>query len=267
MSPRHAAPQPPSHRRVLLLASAALLLGAVGCGNGTVEGPNGNDESGSYDHRLAAGASARDFLTAGSFDRLVVQVQYVAGARPTDGALARLETFLAARLNKPDGITIQLGAQLQSQAQPSYSTADVRALEQQHRTTYTDGRSLAAYVLFLDGEYAEGSNVLGIAYNNTSMAVFAEKIGEFTGGALQPSQETVETTVTQHEFGHVLGLVNNGSPMQVEHQDEPNGAHCDNDKCLMHYAVRLSDFIANLLGGVPGLDQNCLDDLQSNGGK
>jgi hypothetical protein len=35
----------------------------------------------------------------------------------------------------------------------------------------------------------------------------------------------------------------------------------------MHYSVRLSDFIANLLGGMPQLDQNCLNDLAANGGK
>lgn len=32
----------------------------------------------------------------------------------------------------------------------------------------------------------------------------------------------------------------------------------------MHYSVRLTDFISNLLGGMPQLDQNCLDDLQAN---
>lgn len=251
------------------LLVSAVLLGLLGCGDGVTDtgNGNGNGEPSTYDHRRAAGASARDFLSADAFDRLVVQVQYVAGFRPTDGALSRLEAFLSARLEKPGGITIELAAPLQIQAQASYSTADVRALEQQHRTRYTQGGTLAAYVIFLNGEYAQGSNVLGIAYNNTSMAVFAEKIGQFTGGALEPSQETVEATVAQHEFGHVLGLVNNGSPMQVEHQDEPNGKHCDNDKCLMHYSVRLTDFVANLLDGIPSLDQNCLDDLRANGGK
>lgn len=35
----------------------------------------------------------------------------------------------------------------------------------------------------------------------------------------------------------------------------------------MHYSVRLSDFVSNLLGGMPQLNQPCLDDLRSNGGK
>jgi predicted Zn-dependent protease len=213
------------------------------------------------------GASARDFLSASDFDRLVVEVQYVEGFRPTDAALQDLATFLAARLNKPGGIDIQLGTGLPVQPQSSYSADAVRALEQQHRTAFTEGRTIAAWLAFLPGEFAGGANVLGIAYQNTSMAIFVEKIGQHTGGPLEPSRQTVEATVANHEFGHLLGLVNNGSPMQDEHQDEPHGEHCENEDCLMHYSVRLTDFLSNLLGGMPQLDQDCLADLQANGGK
>ena len=88
----------------------------------------------------------------------------------------------------------------------------------------------------MDDEYAGDPNVLGIAYRNTSMAIFQETIARHTGGALEPSAATVEGTVAAHEFGHVLGLVNNGSPM--EHQDEPHGRHCDNEDCLMYSSHR-----------------------------
>lgn len=246
------------------LLMAAALLALPGCGDVTA-GSNGDPEP--YAHDLAPGASANDFLAGTEFTGLVVQVQYVAGFRPTDAALQDLQTFLNARLKKPGRIEIRLDAPLQIQSKPSHSADEVRALEDQHRTVYTEGSTIAAYLLFLDGEFAGGANVLGIAYNNTSMAVFIEQIAQHTGGPLEPSAETVEATVANHEFGHLLGLVNNGSPMQTEHQDEPNGNHCDNENCLMHYSVRLSDFLSNLLGGMPQLDQNCLNDLGANGGK
>ena len=251
--------------RRLALTWGVLLLAA--CSGGTDPGGGGGTE---YDHGRAPGASARDLLTAGDYDRLVVQVQYVQGFEPTAQGLQHLEDFLEARLNKPAGITIQVDpTPIPVQSQATYADADVRAIEQQHRTTYSEGSTLATYLLFVDGEYEGEANVLGIAYNNTSMAIFEETIHENTGGGpLQPSAATVEGTVANHEFGHILGLVNNGTDMQDPHQDVPNGRHCDEEGCLMHFAVRTTNYLDNLLGGsIPPLDANCLADLQANGGK
>lgn len=258
---------PRSGPRALALFVAALALPA--CSDATT--PTGPDpepnNSDPYDHALAPGASAADLLAAADYDSLVVEVQYVEGFRPTDQGLAILGAFLGERLNKPRGIEIRVQPALQIQTQATYSAADVRALEEEHRTAYTEGSTLAVYFLFLNGAFSAQSNVLGIAYNNTSMAIFQEKIQDNSGGITQPSQSTVEGIVMNHEMGHNLGLVANGSPMQTEHQDDPNGHHCDDESCLMHFAVRTTDFIANLTGDAPVLNQNCIDDLQANGGK
>lgn len=249
-----------------MLRTLAVLTATVTLLSGCGKDVSGNDP-GTYGHDRAPGASARDFLSAGTFSHLVVEVRYVTGFRPTDAALQNLQAFLNARLNKPGGIEVRLGSALPGPGRATWSDSDIRALERQHRTVFTDGTTIAAWLVFLDGEYAASASVLGIAYNNTSMAVFGEQIMAHTGGALEPTQQVVEVTVANHEFGHLLGLVNNGAAMQAEHQDEPNGEHCDNSNCLMHYSVRLSDFVSNLLGGMPQLDQNCLDDLRANGGK
>ena len=248
-------------RRPALLSVALVIL--PGC---TQDGGTGAGAS-SYAHDRPPGASARDFLTSASYDRLVIEVQYASGLRPTDAALQALQSFLATRLNKPGGVEVRLGTALNLPHKATYSDAEVRALEKQYRTVYTTGTTMSAYLLFLDGAYAGGSNVLGISYNNTSMAVFSEQINANTGGVLQPSRTVVETTVMEHEVGHLLGLVNNGSGMQVAHQDGQHGEHCDNPNCLMYYAVRTTDFLSNLVNGVPPLDQHCLDDLRANGGK
>jgi hypothetical protein len=257
-----------SHRSSLpaRLALACGLLFAVACSGGTEPDGRGNDE---YDHDLAPGAAARDLLSADDFDRLVVEVQYVQGFAPTAAGLQHLRGFLEARLNKPGGVEIRVASSpLPIQGQATYTPADVRAIEQQHRTAYTQGTTIATYLLYLDGELEGGPNVLGIAYNNTSMALFAEKIDQHTGGVLQPSFATVEGTVANHEMGHLLGLVNNGTPMQTDHHDEDNGRHCDDPDCLMHFSVRTTDYLDNLLGGtIPTLDADCLADLQANGGQ
>jgi hypothetical protein len=255
-------------RHILFLLFA--LSGA--CGDGVTtpidDDPGPNPPTGSsYDHARAPGASAGDLLSADDYDRMVVQVHYVEGFRPTDAGLQHLADFLATRVNKPNGIVLQIEAPLQITQQATYTTAEVRAIEQAHRSVYTEGTTLGVHLLFLNGAFDAQANVLGIAYNNTSMAIFEEQIEDHTGGALEPSQAIVEGTVANHEFGHILGLVANGSDMQVEHQDEPNGHHCDDPDCLMYYAVRTTDFLSNLLGGMPDLDANCLADLAANGGK
>ena len=251
-----------------LLVAGLATLGACSsdASSPTSPGPDPDPQPQPYDHRRTTGASAADLLAADAFDSLVVQVQYVEGHRPTDQGLAILHDFLAARLNKPRGISIEIEP-IQIAGQATWSVSDVAALEEEHRTAYSEGGTLAVYFLFLDGEFSDDADVLGFAYYNTSMAIFGEKIEDNTGGALQPSRSTVEGIVLKHEMGHNMGLVANGSPMQTEHQDEGNGKHCDDENCLMYWAVRTLDFIQSLTGEGPELDPNCIDDLQANGGK
>ena len=100
------------------------------------------------------------------------------------------------------------------------------------------------------------------------MALFEKVIRENTGRIGRPSATTVESTVLMHEFGHLLGLVDNGSPALQDHVDEEHGAHCTNENCLMYYAIQTTGFLTNLTGGtIPALDGNCLQDLKANGGK
>ncbi len=73
------------------------------------------------------------------------------------------------------------------------------------------------------------------------------------------------TTLLEHEFGHLMGLVDQGSPMQVNHKDAANGAHCDKPDCLMYYNVEAG--FTGTLSAVPSLDANCIADLKANGGK
>ena len=83
-----------------------------------------------------------------------------------------------------------------------------------------------------------------------------------------PSTAKLESTVLQHEFAHILGLVNNGTPLVDNHHDDEHEGHCDNQDCLMYYLAETSDIAANLFGiSAPTLDANCRADLQANGGK
>jgi hypothetical protein len=253
-----------------LLPLAILVASVATCGDSTT-GPGGQPFD--YSHTRSPGTSARDFLSDEDFTRLIIEVDYVGDFQPSQQALDSLEVFLERRLHKPEGIEIFLDESIPSPGQSPYTAAEIRALEQEHRDSYSEEGVLAAYLLVLDGVF-EQQNVLGVAYFNTSMAIFGEVIRDNSGGLGQPDTWVIEATSLRHEVGHILGLVNNGTPMVGEpggpddHHDAAHGAHCTEEGTLMYWQVETIDFIGNLLGGqVLQLEPLGIQDLQANGGR
>jgi hypothetical protein len=216
------------------------------------------------------GISPNDFLSEKKYDKLIVEIQYVNGFQPTSVTVSNLTSFLEQRLNKSGGISVIQSA-ITSPGKSAYSTDDIRTIEKANRTQNANDKTLTAYFFFADGDYSAnsgGSKVLGIAYGSSSMVLFEKTIRDYSGALGQPSVTTLESSVLLHEFGHTLGLVNNGTTMQAPHQDEPHGRHCNDTNCLMYYTAETSDIVANLTGGnIPALNTQCLDDLKANGGK
>lgn len=179
------------------------------------------------------------------------------GNAPLQSSFDNLKNFLETYLKKPGVILIQ-SDQLPAAGQASYSVSDLVNLEEEHRNEYARPDTLTAYLLITDGPY-ENESVLGVAYLNTSMSLSGSVIAENSDSIGQPSRTKLETTVMNHEFGHILGLVNIGSNMVENHEDAENPAHCITESCLMYWAVETTDFIGNLTGGnVPELDSFCI---------
>ncbi|MCG6188526.1 zinc metalloprotease [Maribellus maritimus] len=214
---------------------------------------------------------SNDFLSESKYVKLVIEITAVQGFEPSAEAVNNLKVFLENLLNKSGGITI-VSNSIASPEKESYSLADIKEIEENCRTSYPEGKTLTAWFFFADADYAgneDDSKVLGIAYTSTSMAVFEKTIDEFSGGFWKPSTKILEETVMKHEFGHILGLVNNGTDMVENHQDTSHGSHCNNEDCLMYYAAEHSSGVVRFLRGgeVPSLDASCLVDLKNNGGK
>ena len=226
--------------------------------------------SGGSDLPTNAPVTPNSFLSSSPYTSLVIELVSVSGFSPSTTAVDNLKTFLQARLNKPSGITV-MQSTVASPGKTVYTLDDIKSIENAQRKQKPSGTTLTAFLLLVDGDYAGNSGsskVLGFAYGTSSMALFEKTVLEFSGGVGKPSVVTLETTVMEHEFGHILGLVNNGTSLQSSHQDVANGKHCTNQNCLMYFNVETSDVAANLLGGsVPALDAACLADLQGNGGK
>lgn len=219
---------------------------------------------------LYAEETPRNFLSNDTYKKLVVQIDYVNGYEPTQTALNHLKSFLEQRLNKSAGIEFNLNA-VSSPGKNTLSISEIQKLEKDRRRLYTKGDVITAYLFFADADYDQNTGsrqVLGLAYGTSSMVLFNKTIRNLSGGLGQPSVSTVEATVAEHEFAHILGLVNNGTGMVNSHQDEANGKHCDNQNCLMYFEAETSDLIGNLLGNsIPSLDSHCIEDLRANGGK
>lgn len=215
------------------------------------------------------GDASKAYLS-GAVPSLDIQIDYITGFKPTNQTIVNLKNFLSARLNKPGGISVSL-REIPSPQNSKYTIEQIRTLETQNRTVSSSLSTMSAYVIYLDNDYIESQGnqlVLGIAYSSTSFAIFEKTIKSLSGGLGEPSETTLESAVTQHEFGHLLGLVNTGTPITSNHHDEANGAHCTNNDCLMHYSIQTGTSLGNLLGGnIPDLDIDCIRDLQANGGK
>lgn len=252
------------NNRVLPLLAIIITLCFQSCDKANKD-TVGRDNS-YYNHDRGAGASANDLLSGNNYLSVKVEMQYLPGFKPDEAAVEHLTSMLAARLNKPNGIQI-VQKEIPIAIASTLSLQEVVAIEKQHRTVYTKGNQLGIYLLYTNGEYTN-SNVLGIAYANTSMCLFGKTIHDNSGGVGQASRTKLEATVLEHEFGHILGLVNIGSAMQLQHEDGTHKGHCNDSNCLMYYAAETTDVLGLLItGNIPGLDENCNSDLRANGGK
>ncbi len=227
----------------------------------------GSDNADSADHGPTI---SKDFLSGEIYDKLTIEIQYIPGFQPSDETVNNLTNFLQTRLNKPGGISF-VRTPVQAPNLPSYSIADVQAIENAKRTQQNAGKTLTAYLFFANGDYSgntSNSTILGVAYTTSSVVIFEKTIRNFSGDFGQPATPTLETVVLEHEFGHLLGLVDNGSPMKTQHLDTAHGNHCSDTNCIMFYNVETSDVLGNFLGGnIPTLTTSCVIDLKSNGGK
>lgn len=246
---------------ILLVLSAVIFIAS--CNKD--EDSNGIGIKNGFNYSKGPGQSAQDYVNGSKYKSVTVEILHMASAKPTAASVDNLKSFLETFLDKNSIRFIYTS--IPNGDKSTYSFDEIRAMELEHRTVFNSGDNLSACLFFVNADFSGNSgngSVLGVAYNNTSMAVFEKTLKDNTGGIFQPSLSTVETTVMEHEFGHLMGLVNNGAPLQSDHHDSANGAHCDVQSCLMYYAVEGSDFLTNLQGGnVPQLDSQCQADLDA----
>jgi len=264
----------------------------------TDDGPMVVDRS---QNLLSIGDSANDLLSNANFDRLVVQIAFAQGFRPTNEAVTNFENYIRDHTFKQN-ITVEF-LELENNDETEIELNEVAALETENRTAYNDGNTLAVYIYFSDAT-AEGDDLnsglvtLGAVYRNTSMVIYERTLRAIAGRSLTITDADLETATLNHEFGHLFGLVNLGTLPVNDHEDPAASNHCVIDGCLMRAELtfgspasralvarskgdvvsvcnlsgltllkRLENRVARGMPIVPVLDDECVLDLQSNGGR
>ncbi len=253
-------------RNLLYVLVFFLLLS--GCSKDDPTGDNGIDKSANL---KALGTSAKELLDDEKFTSMRVEVAYVTGYEPSQTTLNNLKSFLQQRSHKPDGITIIKRAVASSGKAP-FSINEIADIEKEVRTTYNAGDEISVFIYFADGSNENDTNnkkVVGSAFRNTSMVIYAATVNSISDRANGPDKITVESTVIHHEFGHLFGLVNLGTPLQSSHEDGTSKGHCDVDGCLMNANVQFGGGLLDMVdnNNIPHFDGKCLLDLQAVGGR
>lgn len=216
------------------------------------------------------GSSANDLLSDTNFKGLTVEIVSVQGFEPTVTAINTFRNFLEERLFKPDGITINQRSVSSSGLAP-FNIEKVKQIETTTRTEFNEGDEIKVYIYFADGtnDSDEGARVtLGTAYLNTSIVIYENTLRKLSSNPNGPMLSTVEAAALNHEFAHLLGLINIGTSLQSQHEDTESRGHCNVQSCLMEAAIEFETGMMSMLdNGVPELDALCIADLQANGGR
>lgn len=201
---------------------------------------------------LQSGDSANDILSNTNYDKIIVEIGYVTGLKPTAEAIDEFTDFLRARTFKENIEVIY--KELDSPSEDELTLNEIANLESENRTAYNKDRTLAFYIYFADTG-AEGDDIenglvtLGAVYRNTSMIVHEATIRELVSRSNSISNADVESATLNHEFGHLFGLVNLGTNMVNDHEDKSQNSegnqvgnkHCNTVGCLMRAELQFRE--------------------------
>ena len=262
-------------RLLIALCAAALCLS---CGD------DGGSDGGAAQPTSAA-------LFGAEISSIVLEVDYATGAAPYAGNIevGPLWGFFGMHAERmfqasPTPKTITYPSELSEMEEltdvsgESFTVEAILAIADAHRDEVNTGSKATFYVIWLPGFYEDDSgvrdNVLGVSIGSTGvLAMFKPVIAGAQGPPVfaERANQFVEQSTLVHEFGHAVGMVNRdgGVPVQSDHHDEANGAHCDNPDCLMYFAnegaAELVDFVVRFLttGEEIVFDDACLADMDA----
>jgi hypothetical protein len=233
--------------RPLILVAAVLLVPAfAGCINldGGVLGV------------CSGQATALKIIRAEPCTEWVIEIDHVSGYAPDGTALQLLQQRMESVVQK-NSISIIMD-ETNIPGDTSWTDAELRALAENTKGYSTSGKAVATHVLYLNGVYEAENNVVGVAFGSQFLAIFQERIEDATSSLLVGTTASeFEQSTLVHEFGHIIGLVNDDIPMQTAHEAatcdtgnevRPDQHHSDNPESVMFCAVENAAALTSFFG-------------------
>ena len=271
----------------LSLAAAALAAGPAACasdsngdpgggGGGDGGGPGGGPDAAS-DPGPDVPDRVSDYVLHDEHTRLVIEVDFARGMAPRDAVEGDVRDGFQELLGKPDGVEVTRDQELEPRgSDPAWSPAELRELADSTYDLEVDSGTTKMHTVFVDGHSDQDSDqgvILGLQFDR-HIILFKETIEDAcTGSVLGPvlqeraCRET-ERAIWAHEFGHAIGLVDNGLPMAQDHKDPEHGAHDESDDCIMYWAYqggalggRIRDRLTSGESVTLDFDEACLADV------
>ena len=199
-----------------------------------------------------------EILRSTDYSRLHIEINYVTEFAPDSEAVDLLKQRIQETTDKTSVSVSQNGF---GSTDSSYSLEEILAIEKEQRERHKSGNTFIIHILYLNGEYEDNDQTLGLAYTGSSFVLFKEKIEETQFGFI--SAEEVERSVIVHEYGHLLGLINNGYESPHDHEDPNHPHHSSNEESVMYWSIETLDIFKQLEGSPPdNFDSDDLDDLR-----
>jgi hypothetical protein len=195
--------------------------------------------------KAGVGAYARSVLRPQPATRLTLEVFQQPDAHPLPHSLDHAVSVLQQVTGKP----VAVSGPIDIPASSSNVTADqIKAWADRYTQTTQSTSSAVIHLLYLNGAYQGDKSVLGISVRGDTAAVMWDQVKS----ASRPlPRNTIEDAVTEHEVGHLLGLVD--LVLNTGRDDPEHPGHSKNTKSVMYWAVE-SDLVSQVLGGPPPVD-------------
>lgn len=215
----------------------------------------------------------QDYLQSNTYTKWAIEVDTMQGKQPPNDLLGFVQGRLASVADKPDGIQFFSDATLPAESR-TWSTKALVDYGNAHLDRKTSGTTVVTHLLFLAGHSDADDNngkVLGVSIGTDLIIIFTDSVASSCSSVALPpcfDNKPIFRAVVTHEFGHALGLVNNGVAMVKDHEDASHKRHSSNQDSVMYWAVESSD-ILSILGNGPPTDFDADDraDLHAAGGK